>query len=69
MQAPRWNDDIQNVAEIWFEGTPSQESPDTTVPDVSDTAEMEKYLQKLFNVADLHMHWHDEGHFLCVKVA
>ena len=24
--------------------------------------------KNLFNVADLHMHWHDEGHFLCVKV-
>ena len=24
--------------------------------------------KNLFNVQDLHMHWHQEGHFLCVKV-
>merc|ERR1712194_523101 len=53
-----------NYVALW--GPEHQNQPAKVVlMEMPSRAELRQ--KNLFNVADLHMHWHDEGHFLCDK--
>ena len=54
-----------NFVSLWI---PEYQNQPAKVVLMEMPSRVELRQKNLFNVQDLHMHWHEEGHFLCVKV-